>query len=215
MGTPLQDTKNLFDSIFSHKQKQQVVDILKEINENINEYKTDFLWGFDKEIGGIGGYCLPCDPKLNPYPAGEYRKLFRPLQYARSEIEIINVHFHSRYTVIYSGMHLEEVVRIVLKRKKILGIRYFNSTLGKAAHILSKEQSIPRFLIDGLFYFVKNYNLSKHEVNMDEERERLFIADDAIICYLAARIIGHELLKLIEHDSTKYIYSIDTTEFVF
>lgn len=29
MGTPLQDTKNLFDSIFSYKQKQQVLDILK------------------------------------------------------------------------------------------------------------------------------------------------------------------------------------------
>ena len=54
----------------------------------------------DKEIDGIGGYGMPSDPKKNPFPSGEYRELFRPLQYARSEIEVTTVHFHSRYVVM-------------------------------------------------------------------------------------------------------------------
>lgn len=216
MKTALTATINLFEIIFSDEQKELIETILNEINTNREKYSTSLLWEMDKEIGGIGGYCMPCDPKKNPVPSGEYRKLFRPLQYARSEIEVTNVHYHSRYVVMNSGMHLEEVCRIALSKYRILGnMRFFNTTLGKATQYLSKEKEIPEYIIDGLFNFVKIYNKAKHDVNLDDNRERLFMPSDAIVGYLAARIIGYELLKIVDHDSTNYEYSIDITKFVF
>jgi hypothetical protein len=39
------------------------------------------------------------------------------------------------------------------------------------------------------------YNSAKHEVNHDLNREWRFAPGDALICYIAARIIGNEMLK--------------------
>lgn len=90
-----------------------------------------------------------------PFPGGEYRRLFRPLQYARSEIDISNIHMHSKYVVFNSGLHLEGVVRLLLSKYKIFGsIRYMNSTLGNATKALKNVRSIPNDLIEGLFCFV-------------------------------------------------------------
>ena len=61
---------------------------------------------------------------------------------------------------------------------------------------------MPEYLIECLFNFVELYNKSKHEVNLDENRERLFMASDAIVGYLAERIMGYEILKIVEYDST-------------
>jgi len=120
----------------------------------------------------------------------------------------------SRYIVFYSGLHLETVVRLVLAKIKILGnLKYMNTTLGRATKKLQKSGGIPDELIEGLFHFVPIYNKSKHEVNQDEDRKRLFMPSDAIIAYLSARILGFQLLKIINHDSTKYNYEIDKSKF--
>jgi len=214
MKSSLPENIILYQHILSEKQKSSVEEILDEINRNIETYSTDLIWEVDKEIGGIGGYCMPCNPIINPYPGGEYRQLFRPLQYARSEIDIANVHMSSRYIVFYSGLHLETVVRLVLAKIKILGnLKYMNTTLGRATKKLQKSGGIPDELIEGLFHFVPIYNKSKHEVNQDEDRKRLFMPSDAIIAYLSARILGFQLLKIINHDSTKYNYEIDKSKF--
>jgi len=216
MKTALPESKFLYQRILSERQKAFVEEILYEINTNTKTYSTNLIWEVDKEIGGIGGYSMPCDPKRNPFPGGEYRELFRPLQYARSEIEVSNVHMSSRYVVSYSGLHLEAVVRLVLAKYKFIGnLRYYNSTLGKATNALRNLDEIPVVLIEGLFSFVKIYNKSKHEVNHDEDRERLFMPSDAIVGYLAARIMGYKLLRTIGHDSTKLIYELDNSEFYF
>lgn len=214
MKEALPESIVLYNSIFLDKQKKDIQQIVDEIYSNVNTYSTKLLWKVDKEIGGIGGYCMPCDPIKNPFPGGEYRELFRPLQYARSEIDITGLILHSKYVVLNSGLHLEAVIRLVLRKYKFLGnIRYMNSTLGNATKTLSSVGSIPKDLIDNLFAFVKIYNKSKHEVNQDNSRERLFMPDDAIIGYLAARIIGVRLLKILGHDSIKFEYKIDENRF--
>ena len=88
-----------------------------------------------------------------------------------------------------------------------------NITLGNATKVLEKEKSIQLDLIEGLYLFVKLYNKSKHEVNHDDSRERLFAPSDAIVGYLSARIMGYKLLNIIKHDSINHIYRIDETEF--
>ncbi len=214
MKSALPESIKLYNSIFSDKQKDDIQKILDEVNENSYNYSTKTLWEVDKEIGGIGGYCMPCDPIKNPFPGGEYRELFRPLQYARSEIDITGLHLHSKYVVLNCGLHLESVVRLVLRKYKFLGnIRYINSTLGNATKKLEEINAIPNFIIKNLFLFVKIYNKSKHEVNQDNSRERLFMADDAIIAYFAARIIGVKLLEVLQHDSIKHKYRIDESRF--
>ena len=214
MRNALPETYLLYNDLLFEHQRKQVDSILEEIYVNKQRYSTDLLWEVDQEIGGIGGYCMPCDPKKNPYPGGQYRELFRPLQYARTEIEVSNIHLHSKYVVMNSGLHLEAVARLGLAHFKLLGsIRYMNSTLGKAVRVLSSVNVIPQYIIDGLFQFVNLYNKSKHEVNQDNDRERLFMPDDAIVCYLAARVIGFEVLSILGHESTGYIYKIDKTIF--
>ncbi len=216
MKSALQESINLYNSIFSDKQKNDIQKILDEVNKNRYNYSTKALWEVDKEIGGIGGYCMPCDPIKNPFPGGEYRALFRPLQYARSEIDITGIHLHSKYVVSNCGLHLEAAVRLILKKYKFLGnMRYMNSTLGNATKTIETINEIPNYIVKNLFLFVKIYNKSKHEVNQDNGRERLFMSEDAIIAYFAARIIGVKLLEVLGHDSIKHKYLIDESRFIF
>lgn len=209
MKLALPESITLYNSVFSDEQKNSIRKILDEIYTNINTYSTILLWEDDKDIGGIGGYCMPCNPIKNPFLGGEYRELFRPL-YARSEIDITGIYSHSKYIVLNCGLHLEAVVKLILRRYKFLGnIRYVNSTLGNATRILSTVDIIPKGLINDIFLFVKIYNKFKHEVNQDNSRKRLFMPEDDIIAYLAARIIGVRLLEILEHDSIKFKYEID------
>jgi len=76
MKSSLPENIILYQHILSEKQKSSVEEILDEINRNIETYSTDLIWEVDKEIGGIGGYCMPCNPIINPYPGGEYRQLW-------------------------------------------------------------------------------------------------------------------------------------------
>lgn len=216
MKFALPESITLYNSIFSNGQKKAIKQILNEIYKNIDVgiYSTKLLWETDKEIGGIGGYCMPCDPIKNHFPGGEYRKLFRPLQYARSDIDMAGVYLNSRYIVSNCGMHLEASVRLILKKYKFLGnLRFMNCTLGTATNKISSIKDIPNDLIVNLFHFVKIYNKSKHEVNEDDNRKRLFMPDDAIIAYLASRIIGVKLLEFLRHDSIKFEYKIDESKF--
>ena len=147
-------------------------------------------------LGGIGGYCMPANPVFNPYPSGQKRMLYRPLQYARSEIEICDVRIHARYAVQMCGMHLESVCRLCLQNRKTLGsLRFGNTTLGKAVQQMQSVQEIAPDIIDGLFAYVSIYNRSKHEINQDNSRERLFNAYDAVVGYYSARILGLTILR--------------------
>ena len=68
-------------------------------------------------------------------------------------------------------------------------------TLGKAVHRIEQEKVFDETVIEALYDFVKVYNRSKHEINQDETKLRMFNAEDAIISYFTVRILGIILLQ--------------------
>lgn len=57
--------------------------------------------------------------------------------------------------------------------------------------------------------FVDLYNISKHVILSNDELDRTFHADDAIICYFACRIIGRKILLEIDNERGIDTYKID------
>ena len=157
----------------------------------------------------IGGYCMPSNPVKNPFPSGVKRELYRPLQYARSSIDICDVRIFARQVVENSGMHLEAVCRLFLKNTNVLGgIRFQNSTLGKAVHKIEQEKVLDDCVIESLYDFVKVYNRSKHEINQDENKDRMFNAEDAVVSYFATRILGVIILQKLSVNESFERYEI-------
>lgn len=187
----------IYSTLFEDDIKSGISEFfLQDMNNKEYIYETDVLWKADSLIGGIGGYCMPADPVKNPFPCGIKRELYRPLQYARSSIDICDVRIFARQVVENCGMHLEAVCRLFLKNTNVLGaLRFQNLTLGKAVHKIEKEQIFADCVIDSLYDFVKVYNRSKHEINQDETKDRMFNAEDAIVSYFATRILGVIILQ--------------------
>jgi hypothetical protein len=216
MKMALSETKYIFDKLLSEEQKYKIQAFLNDVKLKKEKYSPEMLWVMDQSIGGMGGYCMPPDPKINPFPGGINRELFRTLQYARMEIDICDVRVHARQVVHYSGMHLEAVLRIFLKETKTLGsLRFFNSTLGKASHEIAKTKIFDKILIEALFKFVALYNKAKHEVNMSIERPKLFTEADAIVCYFCARIIGQVVLLKLNYSLSLNTYEINNEAYGF
>lgn len=210
MRGELPETLFIYEKLFSNIQKRNIRDFLDEIEIKKEKYETADLWLVDKKIGGIGGYCMPSDPRFNYYPVGINRELFRPLQYVRAEIDLSDIRMHARQVVHYSGMHLEAVLRLFIKNTRAFGnIRFHNSTLGKATHEISKMNVFDNVIIEALFKFVTLYNKAKHEVNMIEERPRMFSESDAIVCYFCARIIGQAVLLKLQYPLSLKIHDIN------
>lgn len=91
------------------------------------------------------------------------RNLFRPLQYARAEIDLRNINYTARYIVHYSGMHLEAAARLILKNAKTFGmLLYGNTTLGKATRNMEKLDILDSSVIEALYNFIPLFNKSKH-----------------------------------------------------
>jgi hypothetical protein len=196
----LPESEKLLNLLLTDSQKEVVQRTIQEIKESPESYNIDFFWELDASIGGIGGYCMPFDPTLNPFPTGICRSLFRPLQYAASDIEMRkDIYFHARHAVQDAGLHLEMASGFVLYRadNKIgkFILQFKKLTLGQFINELTKRKLLQQHLIEPLKLFVELYNKSKHVVNQDEERERLFSPTDALIGYISARILGKELLK--------------------
>jgi len=194
----LPESIELFNQLLTNAQKEIIDRAVKEIKENPESYNINFFWELDASIGGIGGYCMPFDPRVNSFPAGIGRSLFRPLQYAFSYIERNkDIHNNAKWVVLNSGLHLEAIAKYMIEKitSPMDFARYKKFTLGQFIGELDKRKILPQHLIEPLKTFVKLYNKSKHDVNQDEERERLFSPVDALISYISARIIGKELLR--------------------
>ncbi|WP_059171953.1 hypothetical protein [Bacillus sp. FJAT-27445] len=90
-------------------------------------------------------------------------------------------------------------MRFLLINRRFLGeIRNYNLTLGKAVNKIDALNIIDKETIYYLNKFINLYNKSKHEVNQYQERERLFSPADALVIYIGARVLGNELLKIID-----------------
>jgi len=197
----LPESIELSDCLLNSEQKEIIERATKEIYDKPDAYELDFFWKFDSSIGGIGGYCMPFNPVVNPFPGGIGRTLFRPLQYAAGDIEcnkdLWNNYRSARSAVNDSGQHLEAVAEYLITRTtSILNpARVKKSMLGKSIHYLAKNGTLSSGRVEQLEHFTRLYNKSKHEVNQDEERERQFYPSDALVSYISARILGVELLK--------------------
>lgn len=96
-----------------------------------------------------------------------------------------------------------------LKNTNVLGgLRFQNLTLGKAVHKIEKEKIFDDYVIEALYDFVKVYNRSKHEINQDETKDRMFNVEDAVVSYFATRILGVIILQKLGIDESFYVYEI-------
>src|SRR5665647_3764353 len=136
----LSDSNQLLTNLFDDREKA----ILKEIEEEIINkpvfYDIEKLWILDKNIGGIGAYSMPANPVRNPLPGGIGRTIYRPLQYARANIEINNINDHARYAIQNVGLHLEGLVKYIVKKERTLGLMPPSKmTLGQGINKLHKH----------------------------------------------------------------------------
>lgn len=208
MKRALPDTTYIFEALFSKEQQTQIQTFLDDVKPDPEDkYSTDILWQLDQEIGGIGGYCMPSNPVKNVFH-GFDRELFRPLQYARSQIHYCDIRFNARHVVHYSGMHLEAVARLFSQKNKIYFFSFLPPTLGTATNKIIKSNLLDKTICDFLLQFIPLYNRAKHEVNMDDERLHLFSEADAIVCYFAARIIGQAILAKLKYPISLNKYPI-------
>lgn len=198
-------------SIFNEEQLNNINSIIKEIEKDGQEYKTINLWNFDQTIGGIGGYCQGCNPACsNPFQGTEFRNAYRCLQYIRSDIDILDVNYTARDIIENCGHHFEEVIKIYLKKnKKINWIKVSRYPLGKLLTYITDKNIFEEKIKEELKLFVDLYNISKHEILSNDELDRTFHADDAIICYFACRIVGKKILLKTDQERENEIYEID------
>ena len=204
------ELQNIYDTFLTEKVKQAINEFMdQELDDTESMYSTDSLWKADCTIGGIGAYCMPANPVKNPFPAGVERELYRPLQYARSNIDICDVRMQSRYVIESVGMHLEAACRLYLKSKSFLGgLKHNSTTLGKAVRKIEKLGEFKDDIIKAFFEFVTIYNRSKHEINQSVDRERMFNACDAIVAYFAARELGIVILRELGVPESFNMYAI-------
>ena len=136
--------------------------------------------------------------------------MYRCLQYVRSDFDLCNINDVARYTIENCGHHLEEVIKLYLKKnKKIEWIKTRRYPLGELLKYIMDRKIFEEKVTNNLMLFIDIYNISKHEILSDNELDRTFLADDAIICYLACRIVGKEILLKIDEERAKHIYEID------
>lgn len=209
--TALLESTELASLLFDAEQKQIAERAAQEIHEKPDTYDLSFFWSLDSSIGGVGGYCMPFNPVSNPFPGGIGRTLFRPAQYAAADIEcnkaLWNNYRSAKSAVNDSGQHLEAVTRYVLARTApvLSPAQFKRSMLGQNVRYLADKHTLSSDTVTELELLTRLYNKSKHEVNQDNERERLFFPADALVVYLSARILGRRLLKPYYPDILKEI----------
>ena len=203
------------ESIFDECQLNTIKSIIKEIEKDGQEYKTTNLWKFDQTIGGIGGYCQGCDPaKSNLFQGTEFRNAYRCLQYVRSDFDLCNINDVARYTIENCGHHLEEAIKLYLKKKKTINwVKTIRYPLGKLLQYVINKNIFEEKVITELKLFIELYNISKHEILSNAELDRTFHVDDAVICYFACRIVGKEILLKIDKERENKTYEIDWNKY--
>jgi len=167
----------------------------KKIDAGIENVDLTPFWRLDASIGGIGGYCMPLDPAQNRFAGGVARELFRPIQYAASEIGHYANGCMARDAVWYSGMHLEAVTKYwVSKTMSPLDANHYRRlTLGQSIAILKQGPNATNEIIKPLSNILTVCNPAKHEIPQD--RDRMFTAGDALVVYVSSRILGTRILK--------------------
>lgn len=173
--------------------------------EYMNKEKQRIIWEYDQKIGGLGGYAAPLNPTVNPFNRlGDYRNVFRSLQYARSDMYYCN---RARHIIIDAALHVETLIKLTLSKNKLIKFIYNKRELGRNIEQLYNEEIINDDLYDRLNDLRKLLNYAKHDT--DPNRDNTFDSEDAIVFYFETRIIGNKLLKILNHPTCGIIYDID------
>ena len=210
-GKNMLEQTQILKAIFTKTQNDIIYNIIEDIKIAGANYKTIELWKFDQSLGGIGGYCQGCDPaNSNPFQGSIYRNIYKCFQYIRADIDILNINYTARDIIENCGHHFEEVIKIYLKfYKKLEFLRTREYPLGKLLKYTSNKNIFERELIEEVKLFINLYNISKHEILSNDQLDRTFHLDDAIICYFASKIVGKKILMLIDSEKCQETYKIN------
>lgn len=200
------ETRIILNNSFSENDKIQFKKFSKIIKKNYKDKDAQReIWEYDKKLGGLGGYAAPLNPTINPFNSlGEYRNVFRSLQYARCDMYYCN---RARHIIIDAALHVETLVKIILSKHKLLRFIYNRRELGKNIEQLYNEKIIDYKLYERLIDLKKVLNYAKHDT--DPKEQNTFDSEDAIIFYFEVRKIGNKLLEILRHPTCNKTYNIN------
>lgn len=200
------ETRIIVNNYYSEEDKKLFCKFAKIIKKNYQNKETQRqIWQYDQKIGGFGGYSAPLNPTVNPFNhLGDYRNVFRSLQYARSDMYYCT---RPRHIIIDAALHIETLVKLVLSQNKLFKFIYNRREFGRNIEQLYKESIIDEQLYERLNNLRKILNFAKHDT--DSKRENTFDAEDAIVFYFETRKVGNELLKILNHPSCNKIFEIN------
>lgn len=199
------ETKVIINKYYSKEEQILLKKLAKiiEINPRNKEAQRE-VWKYDQSLGGLGAYAASPNPVANPFNSwGEYRNVFRSLQYARSDMFY---HERPRHVITDSALHIEALVKLVLSNHNKLSFAYKYREFGKNVYKLYEKKLIDDKIYERLNYLKKLLNFAKHDT--DANRDYTFDYEDAIIFYFECRQVGNILLKLLNHYTCNNIYQI-------
>ena len=143
------ETRVILNNSFSEKDKKNFKKFSMIIQKQYMDKNAQReIWEYDQKLGGFGGYAAPLNPTINPFNhLGDYRNVFRSLQYARSDMYYCN---RTRHIIIDAALHVETLVKIILSKHKLFKFIYNRRELGKNIEQLYKENIISYELYERL-----------------------------------------------------------------
>lgn len=199
------ETRTIVNSYYNDTDKNLFERFAKIIEKDYQNKETQRkIWEYDQKLGGLGGYAAPLNPTVNPFNSwGDYRNVFRSLQYARCDMFYCT---RPRLIILDAALHIETLVKLVVSNKKFLKFIYNHRELGKNIFHLYEQNIIDENIYVRLNYLRKILNYAKHDT--DPNKDNTFDYEDAIIFYFESRNVGNELLKLLNHSTYKKLYEI-------
>ena len=200
------ETRTILNNYYSDNDKKIFEKFAKIITENYRDkMEQGKIWKYDQQLGGLGGYAAPLNPVKNPFnKLGEYRNVFRSLQYARSDMYCC---IRARHIIIDAALHVETLTKLTLSKNKAIKFIYNKREFGKNIEQLYDEGIISNELYERLNNLRKLLNYAKHDT--DPNKDNTFDSEDAIIFYFEVRNVGNELLKILKHPTCGIVYSIN------
>lgn len=199
------ETRTIVNNYYDEETKKIFCKFAKIIEKDYQNKETQReIWKYDQSIGGFGGYAASLNPIINPFNRlGDYRNVFRSLQYARSDMFYCT---RPRHIIQDTALHVETLVKLVASNNKIMKFIYNHRELGKNIYQLYKENVINDELYERLDYLRRILNYAKHDT--DPNSDNTFDYEDAIIFYFESRYVGNKLLKLLKYYTCGLVYEI-------
>ena len=200
------ETKNILINSFSENDKEQFKQFASIIENNREDISMhEIIWKYDQKLGGYGGYAAPLSPVINPFNHfGDYRNVYRSLQYGRSNMFIKT---RPRHIIVDTAVHIETLVKLILSGGKRINFWYSRRELGKNIEDLKKKNIINNKLYERLIRLKRILNLAKHDT--DPNNNITFDYEDAIVFYFETRKIGKKLMDILYKDKNVIDYDIN------